>query len=108
VGNLDHEQQDEPQREPNGRWLPGRSPNPNGRAERRRRIVARAKVLADDHGGWDQLNEAQRCMLLKASELMAAKATYRNDPVRIANAVGRLLRLGKPPRRAGSTTRIVA
>jgi hypothetical protein len=53
--------------------------------ERRRRIEAKARELAGEIGGFDDLPPFKRALLLKAAELLLEKRPA--DPVRTANAL---------------------
>ncbi|HEX9324698.1 MAG TPA: hypothetical protein VF913_21660 [Xanthobacteraceae bacterium] len=77
-----------------GRFLPGRSGNPAGtmpRAERERRVLAKARALSRELGGWSRMGVLDREYLLQAARLLLCKPRHHDDRVRLANSVRRLL-----------------
>ena len=92
-------------------WKPGQSGNPAGsRSRSRAAIQAKAEELSREFGGWSELGEADRGLLIKAAELLL-RPTLRLDEesaTRIANAVSRILnglrrRHGVRPRQKAAT-----
>jgi hypothetical protein len=76
-------------------WQPGQSGNPAGRlsvAQRRACLVAKARELAADFGGYDSLTEIEKTMLHHVAELLRRRPNNQAELVKISNLVTRVLR----------------
>ncbi|SRR6266536_2804922 len=78
-----------------GRFTDGhRAPRRLSRAEVRAAVEARAHNMAREFGGWSDLGETDRGLLLKASELLQrpTRGLSAEQSTRIANSVDRIVR----------------
>jgi hypothetical protein len=77
------------------RFIPGQSGNPRGRestAAKAARIEAKARELAAELGGLDNLSAIDRTLVLQAAGLALRKPRSAEDIVRHSNAIDRILR----------------
>jgi hypothetical protein len=86
------EKPEQERRRGNPAWRPGVSANPRGRpsaAEKRAMIDAKARELSE--GQFDRLGARDRELLMQAAALLIGRPRKREDMIRRANAVTRLL-----------------
>jgi hypothetical protein len=73
---------------------PGVSGNPAGRLSnkaRAERIEAKARELAVEFGGYEQMSPVDRVLLTQAATLLMRRPKNAEDVVRVSNSIARLL-----------------